>query len=181
MDFRCSEKLVTMRRWKIHAIFATRIDSLALTPLPPCMGIRVTPRPSSSLCAAAEKNGLRPVWTSPFAVLRSTSALDSRSLLWRQTRLPLLESATRPLLEVRQSKDRAPRLGCRTVWLPPTVRLLGGATLPRYAGESGSRGVGIGLADGQSTGKTVHARATSPRAARQSQGHRHRRNLHGQG
>jgi hypothetical protein len=180
MHFLSLGKPATMRGWRIHNICATRIDSQAWNPRPRCMAIRARSKPLFCLCAAAEKNGLWPVRANACQLLRSTSAVDSRPFLWRQVRLPLAEGPACRLLALRQGQDRTPRLAFRPSRIHQAVRLSGGATLPRYPRQSSGRGVATGLADGQGVGQALHARATSPRAACQSPGHRHRRNLDGQ-
>src|SRR5665213_2588209 len=180
MHFSSIGKPVTMRRWKTYTICATRTYSLAWIPLPRCMAIRASPRPLFCPCADAEKNGLWPVRRCACGLLRSTAAFDSRPFLWRQTRLSFVERPACRLLVLRQSQDRTPPVDFRTSRLHQTVRLLGRTTLSRYPRESGGRGVGPGLADGQGVGQALYARATSSRSTGQSHGHRHRRDLHGQ-
>src|ERR1035438_6013211 len=82
------EKPVTICRWIFLDISVTFTASLASTRRRACAAIRGTPGALFFPCVAAEKNSLRPVRTRPCHFLRSTHAVDSRPLLWRQARLP---------------------------------------------------------------------------------------------
>src|SRR5690349_11957866 len=149
MHFSSVEKLVTMRRWIIHTIFATRIDSLAWNPQRRCIATLGIPKPLFFPCAVAEKNSLWPLWTGAYYLLRSTTSFDSRPLLRRQTCLPLFDGSAGRLLVLRQGQDRASRLAFRPSWLHKAVRLPGRATMSRCSCEGGCRGIGTGLANGQ--------------------------------
>src|ERR1022692_1425707 len=78
------EKPVTICRWIFLDISVTFTASLASTRRRACAAIRGTPGALFFPCVAAEKNSLRPVRTRPCHFLRSTHAVDSRPLLWRQ-------------------------------------------------------------------------------------------------
>ena len=168
------EKPVTICRWIFLDISVTFTASLASTRRRACAAIRGTPGALFFPCVAAEKNSLRPVRTRPCHFLRSTHAVDSRPLLWRQARLPLLECSPRALLALWQGKDRTSRLVGGAAQLHPAVRLLRWSPLPRHTGESRGRGVQPRLAHRQGTRQALHARATAAGSCCQSNGHRHR-------
>src|SRR3984957_7809535 len=130
---------------------------------------------------AAEKNSLRGLWRSPSHVLRQAATAGPRSLVWRQTRLPLLPNSQGPVCQVWHGENRGVGVAGPQSVVYQAICLLRGPTLSSNPHQGSGRGTLPRLACRQGARQAVHARATPPRWQPCSAGDRRRRDRHCQG
>ena len=120
--------LVMLCAWPRSRNSSTSTDSPASVPRPRFGASSVIPGRRSSLCGAAEKNGVRRLRAGVSDVLRPAAPLCPRSRLWRQACLPRLLPTQGPVPTVWRREERTTRLSRRQPVLHPGARLVGQAS-----------------------------------------------------
>jgi hypothetical protein len=168
-------------RWQNSSCSRTSIDSPVSFPFPGFAGFLVTLWRCLSPSSAAEKNGMRRLWSSVSQLLRQAQTARPRSVLWRQTGVSRLPPAQSPVFTVREREERTAGLAGRQSAVHQAVRLLRGPTLSADHHQGSGGGTLPRLACRQGVGQAVHARTTAPGREPCSTGDWHRRDRHCQG